>query len=592
MVDKRRTKRTGPTRKPQKPRPRLRTPAITPAPTEADVHPETAPSCAAEIESIYKHSGLGLCVLDREMRYVRINQRLAEMNGVPAADHIGKTVREVVPEVYKVARPIIRRAFGTGQPVLNAPLSTETLARPGVNRHWVVHCLPISSPDGQTLGVNFIVEEVTAYKLATDALRQSEADLAEAQRVAKIGNWTFDLATSKMRWSRELYRIFGVEERKDDVHYRFFLECVDTRDRPFVEKVSKEARITGKPIDIEFRIATPDGTMKTIREVGYARRDENGTVIGSFGTVQDITERKRVEEALKRAHAELEDRVKERTAELRQRSLQLAKLATELTLVEHCERRRITDYLHDNLQQVLVACRMKAEVLASTVPQRHRASLEILNDTLAEAIQASRTVSRRLAPPVPVYGHLPEAFQWLALEAGRLHNLAVAIDSPSDLPAVPEAESLLLFTAARELLLNVAKHAGVPEVHLRLAYTPDAITLTVGDSGRGTVRVGTASENQHGFGLFSIRERAESLGGRLTVDSKPGHGMRVTLTLPLAAAPAACKQSGNPAREAKAVTQEPDQKSHAVSGRIRVLFVDDHQIVRESLVLCPRNRLA
>lgn len=150
-------------------------------------------SCAAEIESIYKHSGLGLCVLDREMRYVRINHRLAEMNGVPTADHIGKTIREVVPSVHKMALPIFRKVLGTGQPVLGVPLSGETRAQPGVTRHWVEHWLPISSPDGQTLGVNVIVEEVTAHKLTADALHQSEADLAEAQRVAKIGNWTFDI---------------------------------------------------------------------------------------------------------------------------------------------------------------------------------------------------------------------------------------------------------------------------------------------------------------------------------------------------------------------------------------------------------------
>lgn len=662
-------------------------------------------SYAAEIESFYKHSGLGLCVLDREMRYVRINQRLAEMNGASAADHMGKTVREVVPGIYIASLPIFRKVLGTGQPVLGVPLSGETRAQPGVTRHWVEHWLPICSPNGQTLGVNVIVEEVTAHKLTADALRQSEADLAEAQRVAKIGNWTFDLATSKLRWSRELYRIFGVKERKDGIPLRSFFACVDTRDRPFVMQAIKEAVTTGKPVDLEYRIATPDGTLKTIRTTGYARRNKDGMIVGLFGTseditlrkcveqalqqseqryrsllnfavdgiligtqngivtdanecacglfglpreeivgrhitelpfskeslannpfrfdlvhagettvrdrevlrqdgtrvvveihakmmadgtlqaiLHDITDRKRVEAALERAHAELECRVEERTAKLRQRSLQLAKLATELTLVEHRERRHIADYLHDNLQQLLVACRMQAGALASRKPQTHRASLETLNDTLAEAIQAARAVTRQIAPPVPVYGNLPEAFQWLVHEVGRLHNLAVAIDSPSDLPAVPEAESLLLFTAARELLLNVVKHAGVPEARLRVACTPAAITLTVGDSGCGTVRSDTAFANQHGFGLFSIRERAESLGGSLTVDSKPGHGTRVTITLPLAAAPTACRQPGNPGKGEQAVAQAPEQKGHAVSGRRRVLFVDDHQIVRESLV--------
>ena len=137
-------------------------------------------------------------------------------------------------------------------------------------------------------------------------LRQSEADLAEAQRVAKLGSWRFDLATNAVRWSKELYRIFDIEEQAFGGTFEAFLGSIHPDDRPRVLQAHAEARAGGRSFELEYRVVTRAGQLKTIREIGYAVKDAAGKIVGLFGTAQDITERKRAEEALQQTNARLQ----------------------------------------------------------------------------------------------------------------------------------------------------------------------------------------------------------------------------------------------------------------------------------------------
>jgi PAS domain-containing protein len=93
---------------------------------------------ASEIETIYASAPVGLCVIDRDLRYRRINERLAAINGVPAAAHIGKTVREILPSLADVVESVARRVLETGEPVLELEISGETPSQPG-ERNWIEH---------------------------------------------------------------------------------------------------------------------------------------------------------------------------------------------------------------------------------------------------------------------------------------------------------------------------------------------------------------------------------------------------------------------------------------------------------------------
>jgi PAS domain S-box-containing protein len=126
----------------------------------------------AEIEAIYRTAPVGLCVLDHDLRFVRINERLAEINGYPAAEHIGRSIREVVPDLADEAEPIMRRILETGEPVVDIEIVGETAAQPGVRRAWLETWAPLLGESGEILGINVMAEEVTERK-RSERLREA-----------------------------------------------------------------------------------------------------------------------------------------------------------------------------------------------------------------------------------------------------------------------------------------------------------------------------------------------------------------------------------------------------------------------------------
>ncbi|MBD2107612.1 PAS domain-containing protein [Nodosilinea sp. FACHB-13] len=133
----------------------------------------------AEIEAIYQSAPIGLNVLDTDFRFVRINQRLADINGLPAEAHIGHTVRELFPDLGDTIEPLLRPILRTGEPLLNVKIQGETPAQPGVQRTWLEHFLPLKV-NGEVVGISTVCEEITERIEAEAVLRQSEERLSES----------------------------------------------------------------------------------------------------------------------------------------------------------------------------------------------------------------------------------------------------------------------------------------------------------------------------------------------------------------------------------------------------------------------------
>jgi len=148
----------------------------------------------AELDHVYRNSTVGLCVVDTDLRYVRVNDALAAFNGKPASEHIGRTVREVIPELAPRVEPVFRRVIDSGCTELESEVHGTTSAEPDVEKDWFVSYYPIESDRGEMLGVGTVVQDITERKKAEERLRQRDAELVHLGRLAAMGELAAGLA--------------------------------------------------------------------------------------------------------------------------------------------------------------------------------------------------------------------------------------------------------------------------------------------------------------------------------------------------------------------------------------------------------------
>jgi PAS domain S-box-containing protein len=325
-----------------------------------------------------------------------------------------------------------------------------------------------------------------------------------------------------------------------------------------------------------------------------ARRMENEPGIPEciVLVIEDVTDRKVLEERLRSFTQELEVQVEDRTRDLVQSQNRLRAMATELNLAEQRERKRLATELHDHLQQTLVLGRLLAgqgKRAAAPVP----ACLDVMkkiDDIFSEALTYTRTLVADLSPPVLRDHGLTAGLKWLG-EYMRKHQITVAVTVPeTDALKLPEDQAVLLFQSVRELLINSSKHAGTREADVRLERYDGQLRIEVRDQGVGFDLAAAAAAAAAGtpsggisskFGLFSIQERMRALGGTFEVQSALGQGTTATLSLPLARSTEAKVLSAELSGESSALkSQDSALRQHA---EIRVLLVDDHPMMRQGL---------
>lgn len=227
----------------------------------------------------------------------------------------------------------------------------------------------------------------------------------------------------------------------------------------------------------------------------------------------DVTERKTIEQAD------------------REHNRRVSALAAQIALAEDTERRRLAEELHDRVSQPLAVARMRLRASVAGCQHEPGEATQAL-EMLEQAIGETRTITTELYPPVLRELGLAPALSWLADDLLRLHGLRCHTRFDDSGSALVEEIQSFLFRSARELLTNVVKHSETYEAWLSLDCLGNEVALTVADEGCGFVPAkhgGPTAES--GFGLFSITERIRYLGGTVEVESAPGEGARITLTV-------------------------------------------------------------
>lgn len=214
------------------------------------------------------------------------------------------------------------------------------------------------------------------------------------------------------------------------------------------------------------------------------------------------------------------------------RNREIRALAAALSLAEQAERHRIAEFLHDDIQQLLFGARLQLQVLLSSDVSLQKELGDKVSSILEKTIQSTRNLVAELTPPVRD-GNLELALQALAAQMSRLHHVTVglAVETTGRLPS--QDHRALVLQIVRELVFNAVKHAGVAQVCVRLYEEDQTLVVQVRDEGTGFNPDEVQQRPTRGFGLNSIRERLELIGGAFEIDSAPAQGTRATIRLPL-----------------------------------------------------------
>ena len=251
----------------------------------------------AEIEALYSTAPVGLAFIDTGLRFVRINQKMAEMNGWPAAEHLGRTIQEILPEFCPQMGIPLQQAIDSGQPILEMEIEGVTRAHGGQKRTWLVNHFPLQDQQGRVLGVNSVVQDITELREQRQRLEQNESQLLMALDASKLGLWSRDLQSDQVTLSERAASILGLEPGL--IPSDAWRQLLHPEDRLCAICIEKAALAGKDEFAAEYRLIRPDGTLIWISSPGKMMRDYHGEPLRMIGVIQDITGRKLHEQALK-----------------------------------------------------------------------------------------------------------------------------------------------------------------------------------------------------------------------------------------------------------------------------------------------------
>ena len=246
--------------------------------------------------------------------------------------------------------------------------------------------------------------------------------------------------------------------------------------------------------------------------------DDTGNFRGGFGVKIDITPRKLAEKKLITYQNKLRS------------------LASELSLAEERERRLIAAELHDRIGQTLAMTKIKLGALRELALSPNLVKgLDEIRGLIEQTIRDTRSLTLELSPPILYELGFEAAVEWLTEQIQEQHGILIQFESDSQLKPLSQDVRVLLFKVVQELLHNVVKHAQARTAKVSLRENGDKIKIVVEDSGVGfdTDENKSRIGQMGGFGLFSVSERLDHLGGHFEIKSKPGHGTRVAILAPL-----------------------------------------------------------
>lgn len=373
-----------------------------------------------------------------------------------------------------------------------------------------------------------ILRDITARKQAEKVLRQSEeryrtlAELSpDAILVNVDGRYVYaNSAAARIFGVKDAQNLIGrasfdflVPEEHDLIHER--MRQIAGGKWPEPLKEGRVRRLDGVVVHVEVAVAP------------FTWNDQPSVLI----IVRDITARKQSEAEKSRLHAEVD-----------QQNTHLRALTVRLAEVQEEERKALARELHDQVGQNLSTLGLHLKIMQNqlAVAPPHTEPIPVLlNDMqglIKQTTEQVRNVMAELRPPMLDDYGLPAALEWYANRVAKQGNFTAQIEAAEEMPRLPAAVENGLFRITQEAMINIMKHAQATVVMLKIAADEQVVALAIADNGRGIDPTVLATQRES-WGLLSMRERTESLGGCFTLNSQPGQGTTIQIVIPYGHSP-------------------------------------------------------
>jgi PAS domain S-box-containing protein len=364
---------------------------------------------------------------------------------------------------------------------------------------------------GHIVELQFIGRDITDRKHAEDKLKESEEkyrllveNANEAIVVAQDGLLKFA--------NQRAITITGYS--KEELFFIPFITLIHPDDREMVFD-NYQRRLKGEafPGVYSFRIVAKDGRIKWVEISALVFTWEGNSATLNF--LSDITDRKKAEEELIKSHE------------------QLRSFAKRLSEAEEMDKQRIARELHDQVGQNLTALGINLSIMRNQLSDRLTGQLDArLNDSmniLEEIAKRIRDVMSDLRPSVLDDYGLIAGITWLADQVAKRTGLTIRVESEDTRANLSPEVEITLFRIAQELLTNISKHAKATEVSIKLNESDKTVQFVVTDNGVGFDATALTPTEESRWGLLNVEERAQAVGGTLTIESTVGHGTRVVI---------------------------------------------------------------
>lgn len=455
--------------------------------------------------------------------------------GYAEAEMVGRPIMIVVAPEQRAAFQASLAGAARGESV--AHVESRRIAKDGRTLDVAMSLTPVRDEAGAVVGIAAVERDVTQQSRAVAALARSEASLANAQRIAHIGNWDWEIQTNELAWSAEIYRIFGVEPSAFGATYDAFLAFVHPDDRAAVQLAVTRAVEEGAPYAIDHRVVHADGVVRIVHEQAEVVRDAAGRPVRMCGTVQDVTELRRAQEDAAKRSAEL---AKER---------EMAKMKADfVNSVSHELRTPLTSIFgYTELLEDAVAGPLTPEqaTYVGRINESARQLRRLVDDLLDAARIDAGTFKLLLEQDDPAAKVQDVMTDLAPLIAAA--GLTATVDAPLG-GGVVRLDPQRIGQVVANLVGNAVKftpRGGTIAVRLRwdaagarCEIQDTGLGIAAGDLPKLFQRFSQLEAGQArggtGLGLAIAKAIVEAHGGRIGVESQPGEGSTFWFTLPAA----------------------------------------------------------